>query len=59
MTIKDINPTTRMYPRTLREAFPHSHTDCIEHYVKPSNDKTVVYILLAFAIMCFLIAKAI
>ena len=22
--LKDFNPTTRMYPRTLKEAFPHS-----------------------------------
>lgn len=55
----NLNPTTRMYPRTLRDAYPQFHTDCIEHYVRPSNDKKVVYILLAFAIMCFLIAKAI
>jgi hypothetical protein len=57
--MEDLHPTTRMFPRTLREAYPQHHTDCIEHYVKPSNDKKVVYILLALAIMCFLIGKAI
>lgn len=54
-----LNETTRCFSRTLRQAYPQFHTDCIEHYVRPSNDKKVVYILLAFAIMCFLIAKAI
>lgn len=57
--MEDINPTTRMFARTEREAFQHKYNSCIEHYVRPSNDKKVVYILLAFAIMCFLIAKAI
>lgn len=55
--MKELNPTTRMYPRTERDAFPHLYKDCIEHYVRPVNNKIVVYILLAFAIMCFLIAK--
>ena len=57
--MEDLHPTTRMFPRTMREAYPQHHTDCIEHYVKPSNDKKVVYILLAIAIICFSIAKAI
>jgi len=57
--MEDLHPTTRMFPRTLRDAYPQHHTDCIEHYVKPVNDKIVVYILLALAIMCYLIGKAI
>ena len=57
--MEDINPTTRRFARTEREAFQQKYNSCIEHYVRPSNDKKVVYILLAFAIMCFLIAKAI
>ena len=57
--MEDLHPTTRMFPRQERDAFPHLYNNCIEHYVKPSNDKKVVYILLAFAIISFLIGKAI
>jgi len=53
------NPTTRCYPRTLREAFPHEHRHAIEHYKRPANENKVVYILLGVAIMSYCIGKMI
>jgi predicted nuclease with RNAse H fold len=49
--------TTRRYPRTLREAFPHENRHSVEHYKRPLNKNKVVWILCGSAIICFCIGK--
>ena len=49
--------TTRCYPRTLREAFPHEHRHAIEHYKRKPNKNKVVWICLSAWIICFCIGK--
>lgn len=56
MTIKDLNPTTRCYPRTMREAFPFDYPAMFEHYKRPRNNNYVVWILASIAIIGISIA---
>lgn len=46
----DLNPTTRSYPRTTREAFPAEYA-VIEHYKRRTNYFSVVVILLIVGII--------
>jgi len=55
MTIKDLNPTTRCYPRTMYEAFPFDQP-LIEHYKRPPNKNYVVRTLSILGIIAVLIA---
>jgi len=55
MTIEDLNPTTRCYPRELRTAFPFDYP-VIEHYKRPPNKNYVVRTLLILGIIAVSIA---
>jgi len=52
--LKDFNPTTRMYPRTLSEAFPHSADwACpIERCSPTVNTDGVVMFFCAIGVIC-------
>lgn len=54
--LEDLNPTTRCYPRTMREAFPFDYPATFEHYKRPRNNNFVVWILMAIAIIGISIA---
>jgi hypothetical protein len=56
MTIEDLNPTTRRFPRSRREAYPTEYMSGIEHYKRPPNNNYVVWVLLAIAIIGISIA---
>ena len=56
MSLIDLNPTTRCYPRTRMEAYPIEYMSGIEHYKRPRNNNSVVVILAAIAIIAVLIA---
>lgn len=47
----DLNPTTRCYPRGLRDAFKFDYMSGIEHYKRPSHNKYVVVFWLAIGII--------
>jgi hypothetical protein len=52
--LKDFNPTTRTYPRTLNEAFPNN-TDLacpIEKCAPTVNTDKVVMVVCAFGAIC-------
>jgi hypothetical protein len=51
-----INPTTRRFPRTTREAFSEDDV-VIEHYRRPVNYFYVVAILSVVGIVVFLLVK--
>ena len=52
--LKDFNPTTRMYPRTMDEAFPNnSDLACpIEKCAPTVNTDGVVMVVCAFGAIC-------
>jgi hypothetical protein len=52
--LKDFNPTTRMYPRTMDEAFPNnSDLACPIHKCAPTvNTDKVVMVVCAFGAIC-------
>lgn len=56
MSLIDLNPTTRCYPRTRMEAYPIEYMSGIEHYKRPRNNNYVVWILSAIAIIAVSIA---
>ena len=56
MTIEDINPTTRRFPRSRREAYPMEYMSGIEHYKAPPNNNYVVWIALILCIITLSIA---
>jgi len=56
MTIKDLNPTTRCYPRTRMEAYPLEYMSGIEHYKRPPNNNYVVWVLSIIGIIAVSIA---
>ena len=57
--MNEINPTTRCYPRTLKEAFPHDNNNWIDppkqhitkHDVLMSLLSIFMYILLAYLLI--------
>jgi hypothetical protein len=51
-----INPTTRCFPRTTRDAFKQDQT-VIEHYKRPVNYFYVVAILSVVGIIVCLLVK--
>jgi hypothetical protein len=51
-----INPTTRCFPRTTRDAFPEDYA-VIEHYKRRTNYFYVVAILSIVGIIVCLLAK--
>jgi hypothetical protein len=51
-----INPTTRCFPRTTRDAFQQDQS-VIEHYKRPVNYFFVVAILFVVGIIVCLLAK--
>jgi len=55
MTIKDLNPTTRCFPREMRTAFPFDQ-QVIEHYKRPPNKNYVVRTLSILGIIAVSIA---
>jgi hypothetical protein len=60
MPLTDINPTTRCYPRSRRDAFKFDYMSGIEYYKRPSHNKSVVVFWLFIAIiMVFATVKAI
>ena len=54
--LEDLNPTTRCYPRSRRDAFKFDYMSGIEYYKRPSNDNLIVWILMAIAIIGISIA---
>jgi hypothetical protein len=54
--LEDLNPTTRCFPRSQRDAFKFDYMSGIEHYKRPTNDNYVVWILLSLAIIAISIA---
>lgn len=52
----DLNPTTRCYPRSRREAFKFDYMSGIEYYKRPSNNNSVVWILSVVGIIAVSIA---
>ena len=55
--LKDFNPTTRMYPRTMDEAFPNnSDLACPIHKCAPTvNTDKVVMVFCAFGAICLVV----
>lgn len=49
----DLNPTTRCFPRSRREAYPLEYMSGIEYYKRPANNNYVVVILFAVVIIAF------
>ena len=56
MSMIDLNPTTRCFPRTRMEAYPLEYMSGIEYYKRPRNNNSVVWILLSIAIIAVSIA---
>jgi hypothetical protein len=56
MPLTDINPTTRCYPRSRRDAFKFDYMSGIEYYKRPSHNKYVVVFWLAIAIIVVSVA---
>jgi hypothetical protein len=56
MTIKDLNPTTRCFPRSRMEAYKVDYMSGIEYYKRPPNNNYVVWILLILGIIAVSIA---
>jgi hypothetical protein len=54
--IMSINPTTRCFPRTTRDAFPEDYA-VIEHYKRRTNYFYVVAILSVVGIIVCLLVK--
>lgn len=53
MPLIDLHPTTRRFPRSRMEAYPHEYASGIEYYKRPRNNFFVVVILYVIGIICF------
>jgi hypothetical protein len=51
MQLTDLNPTTRRFPRSRMEAYPHEYASGIEHYKRPRNNFFVVVIIYVIGII--------
>jgi len=47
---QDLNPTTRRYPRTLREAFPKDDWESVEKSVHKVDPDDVLYFIAIFSL---------
>jgi len=47
---QDLNPTTRTYPRTLREAFPKDDWESVDKNVDKVNPDDVLYLIALFSL---------
>ena len=47
---QDLNPTTRTYPRTLREAFPKDDWDSVDKTVDKVNPDDYLYLIALFSL---------
>jgi len=47
---QDLNPTTRVYPRTLQEAFPKDDWESVEKSVYKVNPDDVLYLIALFSL---------
>jgi hypothetical protein len=54
--LKDLNPTTRCFPRSRMEAYKVEYMSGIEYYKRPSNKNYVVRILSIIGIIAGSIA---
>jgi hypothetical protein len=60
MPLTDLNPTTRCFPRSRMDAYPHEYASGIEYYKRPRNNNYVVAILYIVGIIAIsIIMKAI
>ena len=48
--LPDLNPTTRVYPRTLEEAFPQHDWDTVDKRVDKINPDDVLYLIALFSL---------
>ena len=48
--LKDLNPTTRTYPRTLQEAFPKDDWETVDKTVYKVNPDDVLYLIALFSL---------
>jgi hypothetical protein len=48
--LPDLNPTTRVYPRTLREAFPQDDWESVDKTVYKVNPDDVLYLIALFSL---------
>jgi len=48
--LPDLNPTTRVYPRTLREAFPKDDWESVEKSVHKVDPDDVLYFIALFSL---------
>jgi len=51
MPLTDLNPTTRCFPRSRMDAYPHEYASGIEHYKRPRNNFFVVVIFYVIGII--------
>lgn len=56
MPLTDLNPTTRCYPRSRMDAYPHEYASGIEHYKRPLNNNYVAWVLSILGIIAVSIA---
>jgi hypothetical protein len=47
---QDLNPTTRVYPRTLQEAFPKDDWETVDKCVDKVNPDDVLYLIALFSL---------
>jgi len=47
---QDLNPTTRVYPRTLQEAFPKDDWESVDKTVYKVNPDDVLYLIALFSL---------
>jgi hypothetical protein len=47
---QDLNPTTRVYPRTLQEAFPQHDWESVDKCVDKVNPDDYLYLVALFAL---------
>lgn len=47
---QDLNPTTRVYPRTLQEAFPKDDWETVEKSVHKVSPDDVLYLIALFSL---------
>jgi len=48
--LPDLNPTTRTYPRTLREAFPKDDWESVDKCVDKVNPDDYLYLIALFSL---------
>jgi hypothetical protein len=48
--LPDLNPTTRVYPRTLEEAFPQDAWESVDKTVYKVNPDDVLYLIALFSL---------